>query len=388
MCGIVLRNSSGGTPATPTPAGTIRRMHQVVWLAAVLVLAVGEASSPQRLTPAQHARAGWDALHAGRAQEASTAFAQALERTPQEPSVLLGAGLAAHLLGQSDAARRLLVDALNVQPSLLPASLLLGEVLYRADDLNGAIQVYEQALAHAPTHKALATRLDAWRREAALHQGFAQKLGDHFTVLFEGPAEAELAAKAVEVLEAAYWRIGSALYSYPTGVITVVLYTREQFRDVTQSPDWAGGAYDGRIRVPVQGAMKNVREFQRVLTHEFTHALVRSVASRGVPQWLNEGLAMYFEGSDTARQVELLRAAESKPPLTALEGPFSRMDGTAATLAYAQSAAAVKLLMDEAGPAAIVGLLTEIGHGVGFDAAFERHMHMPYAELARKLETR
>ena len=363
-----------------------KKMYQM--LAATFALVLTLAAAPQRPTAVQHARAGWEALNAGRAGEAAAAFEDALKGAPQEPSVLLGAGVAAHLLGQSDAARRFLVDALRTEPALTPASLLLGEVLYRAGDIPGAIQTYEHALAHAAGHTQLIAKLEAWRREAALHDRFAQQLGDHFTVLFEGPAEAELAQQAVDVLEAAYWRIGSALYTYPAEAITVILYTREQFRDVTQSPDWAGGAYDGRIRVPVQGAMKNVRELQRVLTHEFTHALVRSVASRGVPQWLNEGLAMYFEGSDTARQVELVRTAESKPPLAALEGPFSRMDGTAATLAYAQSAAAVKLLMDEAGPAAIVGLLTEIGRGVGFDAAFERHMHMPYAELARKLETR
>ena len=100
----------------------------------------------------------------------------------------------------------------------------------------------------------LTSRLDAWRKEAALHESFGQKLGDHFTVLFEGPAEAELAQKAIDTLEAAFWRIGAALYTYPTEPIVVVLYTREQFRDVTQSPEWAGGVYDGKIRVPVQGA--------------------------------------------------------------------------------------------------------------------------------------
>ena len=145
-------------------------------------------------------------------------------------------------------------------------------------------------------------RLEAWRKEAALHSGFGRKLGDHFTVLFEGPAEAQLAERAVAILEAAYWRIGTALYTYPTDVITVVLYTREQFRDITQSPEWAGGAFDGRIRMPVQGALQNLPEFERVLSHEFTHALVRSLAPRGVPYWLDEGLAVQFEGSDLAPQ--------------------------------------------------------------------------------------
>ena len=358
-------------------------MYQVILLTVVIGLSAAPAA--QRRTSIEHARAGWDALNAGRTQAAADAFQEALKGAPEEPGVLLGAGVSAHLLGQADAARRHLVDALKYAPSLTPASLLLGEVLYRGNDLNGAIHIYQQALAHAPDHPQLVARLEAWRKEAALHDRFGQKLGEHFTVLFEGPAEAELAAKAVAVLEAAYWRIGSALYTYPPDVITVVLYTREQFRDVTQSPEWAGGAYDGRIRVPVLGAMKNVREFERVLTHEFTHALVRPLAPRGVPQWLNEGLAMNFEGTSLAPLIERARTAEARHPLTALERPFSGMDAPAAALAYAQSAAAVKLLLDESGPAVIVGILTDLGRGLPIAEAFERHTNMTYLDFQKRL---
>jgi len=361
----------------------MRKMYQLIVL--LLVMALAAAPAAQRGTPVEHARAGWDALNAGKAQEAANAFDEALKGAPREPSVLLGAGVSAHLLGQSDAARRFLVEALKHAPALTAASLLLGDVLYRANDLNGAIQVYQQALAHAPDHQQLLTKLEAWRKESALHDRFAQKLGDHFTVLFEGPAEAELAAKAVAVLESAYWRIGSVLYTYPSEPITVVLYTREQFRDVTQSPEWAGGAYDGRIRVPVLGAMKNPREFERVLAHEFTHAVVRSLAPRGVPQWLNEGLAMNFDGSDLDAHVQRARAAESPHALTTLERSFAGMDGPAAARAYAQSAAAVKLLLDEAGAPAVVGILTDLGRGLAFADAFERNANMTYVEFQKRL---
>lgn len=359
------------------------KMYQLAVL--MLVLAVPAAAVPvQRLTPAQHARAGWEALDAGRFREAADAFAEALKGAPQETSVTLGAGIAAHRLGQADTARRYLIDTLRLEPTLTVASVLLGDILYQSGDIRVAIQTYEQALVHAPDHEVLTKRLLAWRSEAALHDRFGQKLGDHFTVLFEGPAEAELAQKAGEVLEAAYWRIGGALSSYPTEPITVVLYTREQFRDVTQSPEWAGGAYDGKIRVPVQGAMKNTREFERVLTHEFTHALVRSIAPRSVPQWLNEGLAMYFEGSDTSKQIALAAAAEAKHSLTRLEKPFSGMDKEEAVLAYAQSAAAVKYLMDEAGAPSIVGILTALARDVPFPEAFERSTNLSYAEFQKR----
>src|SRR2546425_8800921 len=89
--------------------------------------------------------------------------------------------------------------------------------------------------------------------------GFQRTLSPHFTVLFEGPAEQRLAAAAVDALEAAYWRIGTALLAYPPTVITVVLYTDEQFRDVTRSPAWAGGVFDGKIRVPMRGALNDPR---------------------------------------------------------------------------------------------------------------------------------
>ena len=82
-----------------------------------------------------------------------------------------------------------------------------------------------------------------------------QSQSAHFTVLFEGPADEQLARRAVDVLEDAYWRVGTALYTFPDHVITVVLYTEEQFRDTTRSPAWAAGAYDGRIRIPMRGAL-------------------------------------------------------------------------------------------------------------------------------------
>ena len=66
-------------------------------------------------------------------------------------------------------------------------------------------------------------------------------------------------------------------------------------------------------------ALQNLTEFERVLSHEFTHALVRSVAPRGVPFWFNEGLAVNYEGSDLAKQTEQVRKAASLLPLSRLE---------------------------------------------------------------------
>ena len=342
------------------------------------------ASSKQQRSGAQLAKAGWEALNAGRVQEAAAAFDEALRTGPQTPSTLLGAGVVARLQGRTDDVRRLLVDALKIEPSLTPASLLLGSVLYQSGDLDGAIETYQRALVFNPNHPQLTKQLEAWRKEAELHSGFRQALGDHFTVMFEGPAEAEMASRAVAVLEAAYWRIGTALSSYPTGVTTVILYTREQFHDITRSPSWAGGSFDGRIRVPVQGALQNRAEFERVLAHEFTHALIQSVALRGVPTWLHEGLADCFDGSDIRRKEQQIREADARLPLSRLEGSFEALTSSEATLAYAESAVAVHKLLEDPGPLAVANLLTDIGRGIPFTEAFERNILVSYADFQKK----
>jgi len=356
-------------------------------IAGLLVAVVTSTASPAQPAQRVSTRAAWDALNSGRIQEAADAFAEALTSRPQDASLLLGAGVTAHLQGRPDDARRWLFEALKVDPALTPASLLLGAVLYGMQDIDGAIGVYEQALTRAPDHAQITGQLEAWRKEAALHRGFGQRLGDHFTVLFEGPAEAALAASAVKILESAYWRIGTALYTYPADVVTVVLYTREQFRDITQSPEWAGGAFDGRIRVPVQGALQNPREFERVLSHEFTHALVRSLAPRGVPFWLDEGLAVNFEGSDITRRAEVVRKADARLQLPRLERSFADLSPKEASLAYAESAVAVQTLLSQAGAPALVSLIEGVGRGEAFDAAFEKHILVSYAEFQKKLQS-
>ena len=331
-------------------------------------------------------RKGWEALLDGRHQDAAVAFAAALEAEPRDPSLHLGAGTAAFLLGQPTAAQYSLERALEIAPSLTNASILLADILYRASDIAGAIEVYESALKYAPGDKTVLARLDALRREAAVHSDFLESHGAHFTVLFEGPADAELANRAIEILEAAYWRVSTALSIYPERTITVVLYTQEQFRDITRSPQWAAAAYDGRIRIPVRGADADPRELERVLIHEFTHALVQSLAPRGVPVWLHEGLAVMFEPDGGAWSLEQLSKAPARLPLQRLTDGFGELSGAEARLAYAQSAAMVRALFDSGGPLAVGAVLQDIARGDTFPAAFERRMFMAYDTFIGGLE--
>src|SRR5437868_6693591 len=177
-----------------------------------------------------------------------------------------------------------------------------------------------------PETKAMGATLARWRREVELHDRMQQAIDAHFTVSFEGPAEEALAREALASLDRAYWRIGAILGAFPTAPVPVVLYTSEQFRDITRSPSWAAGAYDGTIRVPMRGALENRQELDRVLAHEFTHSLVRTLAPRAIPTWLNEGLATALEAGDLEWAANLAR--RSPPvPLRALQSGFGRLNG-------------------------------------------------------------
>ena len=224
------------------------------------------------------------------------------------------------------------------------------------------------------------------RRERELHDRMRQRRTNHFSVSFEGPEEAALSWRVLEALEGAYWRIGGTLSVLPDKAIPVVLYTTEQFRDITRSPTWAAGAFDGIIRLPVRGALENPSELNRILAHEYTHAIVYGLAPRNVPTWLNEGLASALEEGDLAWARDRIRRAGRPAALRDLRVPFAQMTEEQAQLAYATSALAAQRLLDEAGSRALVNLLHDLGAGREFEVAFAHRMRRSFAEFQAELD--
>jgi tetratricopeptide (TPR) repeat protein len=350
----------------------------VIAVAAVLLSGVVAAQIDPRTSGLAHA--GWNALAAGQARAAAEAFRDALASDPKNPKLHLGAGMAAALERRDTDARDAFEHALALDPALTEARALLGQVLYRVGDVPGAIRAYETLTASGPRDPNATATLERWKREVELQSRMQQAVGSHFTVSFEGPAEAALAARALESLDRAYWRIGQLLGVYPNEPIAVVLYTAQQFRDITRSPPWAAGAYDGTIRVPMRGALDTPEELDRVLAHEFTHALVRTLAKRNVPTWLNEGLATALETGDLEWAEHRVSRARGIP-LSALRGGFGRFSGDQAQLAYATSALAARRLLEDGGGFAIANLLRDLGTGADFDRAFLHRFQRTFADF-------
>jgi tetratricopeptide (TPR) repeat protein len=354
-------------------------------LAVGLVLASASLSTAQRVTKDAQtlAEEGATALNERRFDDALTAFTAAAAQLPSDSNVALGAGLAAFMLGRAGDAETWLSRALKLQPNLTQGSIVLGELQHRSGRLEEAIATYEAALKLAPKANTsqLDDRLAAWRKEQQLVGRFSRSQGTHFTVLFEGPADEILARRIVDHLESAYLRVGESLRAYPTQTITVVLYTTQQFQDITRLPAWTAASYDGRIHVPVRGASDQTEQLDRVLTHEFVHAVVANIGGPAVPVWMNEGLATALEPGGDEQSDEVLAAISVRPPLQQLHGSFARLNGVQAQLAYAYSTYAVRRIIQLRGATAVVAVLRDLARGVDFTTAFGKYVEMRYADF-------
>jgi tetratricopeptide (TPR) repeat protein len=343
-------------------------MRALALLGCTLLLTVfaGGAAAQSAAVPRG---AAWDALRDGNYEAAAQAFESALRTRPSDPLLHFGVGVAYYKLDRADDARASLGRALKLEPRLTAAAALLGTLVYASGDLDGAIAIYERALkAGRDDAGEMRRQLERWRAEAQLHAGFQQGGDGRFSLLFEGPEERVLAEHVHRVLEAAYWRIGNRLNAFPGETIPVMLYTQEQFRDITRSPSWAAGAYDGRIRIAVGDALRSPAALDRVVVHELAHAMVHYLVPSGVPTWLHEGLAVYFEGSDQRWIDETLGGSPALVPLSALQGGFTGLNSGDAGVAYAESAAAARVLIDRLGPNLSV-FLQSLGSVQSMDAA-------------------
>jgi tetratricopeptide (TPR) repeat protein len=353
------------------------RARRAITAVCLTVLALASIHAESSVTELNDA--GWKALRNGNGDRAEALFAEALTLRPNDPVLVLGSGAAAQAQGHHREAILRLQRALDLEPSLTVASQLLGRIAYDEGEVDLAIRTFEKALKYAPNDPELARTLDAWHREADVHHTFEERRYDRFRVMFEGRAEESLAAQATSTLTSAFWRIGEKLGEYPSNTIVVILYTEKQFRDITRAPEWSGGQYDGRIRIPVAGASQKPELFERVLTHELTHAMVASIDPRGLPTWLNEGLAQFFDGTDPKAALRRMKTLGRPIPLKNLEGSFAQLSAPDAQVAYDESLLAVSVLFDRPG-FGWTRLLHRLADGQSFQDAIDS-FGFSYADL-------
>lgn len=351
-----------------------------ILLAAFLAVcsALAVATGLTRLSPRHEvAPEAWAALERHDADQAASLFRLELQQRPRDPVLHFGAASAAHALGQSSSALSSLKKAVELDPEFVEALTMLGQVAYEGGNGDLAIRSLEKASALRPRDRRLAELLDRWQRESSVHNSYLEKPAGHFRILYEGSAQQAIGDRVASVLESGYTNIGRTLNSYPSETVTVILYTNREFQDITRSPSWATGGYDGRIRVAVGGALRP-SDLDRVVTHELVHAIVASAAPRRVPAWLNEGLATYLESSDRSWVAGVIHRASRVIPLDDLTKGFSGLDEQEALVAYAESAVAAEILCAKLG-SNIGPFLKMIGNGSSVDEALLAFQVQPNA---------
>ena len=98
------------------------------------------------------------------------------------------------------------------------------------------------------------------------------------------------------------------------------------------------------------------------------------IAGKKVPYWLNEGLAELAEAEFGPPDMHLYRQARAQQQLftlARLEGPFQQLSGMQVFLAYQQSYAVVRFLLDNYGWQPLRDLLFALGKGDTISQAFD-----------------
>ena len=181
-------------------------------------------------------------------------------------------------------------------------------------------------------------------------------------------------AALTDVLEDRFRDLTRIYRHAPSQPITVLLYPRQAFRDVTQAGNEVAGLYDGKIRVPMGGLKKLDPEAQRVLTHELTHAIVASKTRGNCPRWLQEGLAQMAEPR-TLRRSEVSALSRTVRADSAATWPD-------VAFTYAAALSFTRFLEARRGFDLVVGLLGRLGDGDTQDAALTGLYSATFAELA------
>jgi tetratricopeptide (TPR) repeat protein len=300
--------------------------------------------------------------------------------------LLATVALASAREGQPERSRQHARAALALDERTPEAYLALGEYQFQDNDLTGAIDTWEHGLRLNPDSEALSRRLARGRSEAQRLGGLCRESSTHFVAAHDCGAGGNAARACLDILEDAYRSVGQLFEIFPEGPIPVVVYPERSFEKEGHA-SWSAAVYDGKIRLPAAGADPHSLAFRGTLFHEYAHALLhRATAAKGVPTWLNEGLADVARYRGDTGPAVLCSAGAHSWPLHSLEGSFQGLNSNSAFYAYLESRHAVERLIARFGERGVRALLAEVSRGEPFPVAFEKALGVEYGDFSRTFD--
>jgi len=269
----------------------------------------------------------------------------------------------------------------------------MGEKNYKGDYLEDAIENWEKALELNPGITYLAGILEKARQEALIEKSFKTKRAGHFIVKFEGTERYDLAYDALNMLKRAYRDVGWHLDTFPDDKLIVIIYTADEFKEITKTTDWTSGVYDGKIRLRIGDLLKDKDELRNIIYHEYTHALVHSVTD-DAPTWLNEGIAQY-EGKgkiispNEERWIRDFLETNPLVELTELAQLFNeKTNQDKVTLAYLESRLFVRYLISRYYYYRMRQVLRNLAQGLTLEESFQKAYYTSLTELEKRWKKR
>ena len=310
-------------------------------------------------------------------EAAAASFDRARELFPDIPRFYVMRGIALYYSKYPDAAQNELERARGIGGDAPDILFYLAKIEYDAGNLAAAVEFLEKAVVLKPDFPAATEMLAKLKREITVEKSMDRGYSSKFVISYDAEMKSPLAGDILSTLEDAYSDVGRDLSTFPTGRITVILYTRKDYKSVTAGPDWSGGLYDGKIRLPVGGAQELTDQLKSVLFHEYTHVVVQEVTHGNCPTWLNEGLAE-LEGRKIYNHplVDLGKAAKSGAfiPFAKMEAGFTALSLKEAALSYQQSYSLVNFMVNSYGWPKVTEILLNLGAGMGSAAAIKKAM--------------
>lgn len=310
-------------------------------------------------------------------EAAAESFDMARELFPDIPRYYTMRGIALYYSKYHDAARNELERARGIGGDSPDILYYLAKIEYDAGNLAAAVEFLEKAVVLKPDFTTAAEMITKLKRELAVEGSMERDYSSKFVISYDAATKSHLAGDILDTLEDAYNSVGRDLATFPGGRIPVILYTKKDYKSVTAGPDWSGGLYDGKIRLPIGGAQELSAQLKAVLFHEYTHVVVQDITGGNCPTWLNEGLAE-LEGRKIFNHplAELGKAAKSGKfvSFAKLEGGFTGLGSKEASLAYQQSYSLVNFMVESYGWPKVNEILLNLRAGMNSSAAIKKAM--------------
>lgn len=301
--------------------------------------------------------------------EADIEIKELLKLRPNDRELAIKAATAYQKIENSISAISTLQEYTERFPEDAKVNYVLAKFLYLNGNLSESKYYINRSLEIDSNDPKSLELLNKLNKEVSLEQSTNSISGKHFELAYPDTFSEEWAEELIEQLENAYDEVGTKLNFYPEQKAQVLLFQTNDFKTVHDLPDWAGGVYDGKIKLPVPvNAIPTA--LKGAILHEYTHHVVYLASQGNCPIWLNEGLAQIFEkDSDDVPDFSGITFENDFKLQNIDDGFKSSPDRTTAIKLYKLSFYATCKLINEYSWSNVADILRLLSIGKSFDDA-------------------